>query len=298
MDAREDAEVPTDASTDSELVRQQRIALRGGAVIRGEVFATYDHRIFWDPEDRTSIGVFREDQFAGFPNDRSVTVLDEATIVSREDDGVVRRSFARFRRSEGIVMRQLPLRGVNYIITAGESYHLEENGYGHFAWDIVRNRDGARFANRGESNEDYFVWDEPVYLPTGGVVVEVESRTPDNTPGTYEDGTPDNLVGVHLGGSYYLYVLHLRQGSIPSDVIVGARLRQGHLIGHVGNSGISLEPHVHIAMLAVDADHLPPRSWGVPLELRRGYVARRETGGVRSDYIAPSGGTWISDAPF
>jgi hypothetical protein len=41
----------------------------------------------------------------------------------------------------------------------------------------------------------------------------------------------------------YLFILHLRAGTLR--VTTGQVVREGQIVGHVGNSGNSREPHVH-----------------------------------------------------
>lgn len=92
--------------------------------------------------------------------------------------------------------------------------------------------------------EDYQVFDQPVYAPCAGEVVAVESGMPDRVPPNRD---PENAAGNHVAiaceGATVL-LAHLRQGSVLPAV--GARLAAGDLIGAVGNSGNSSEPHLHI----------------------------------------------------
>jgi murein DD-endopeptidase MepM/ murein hydrolase activator NlpD len=60
-----------------------------------------------------------------------------------------------------------------------------------------------------------------------------------------------NLGGNHVildcGGYFPLYA-HLRQGTV--SVKVGDVVKEGDLIGRVGNSGASLQPHLHFQVMS------------------------------------------------
>jgi murein DD-endopeptidase MepM/ murein hydrolase activator NlpD len=83
--------------------------------------------------------------------------------------------------------------------------------------------------------------------------------------GTVTGVTLANLVGnsvvEDIGGGRYITYAHLKPGSIPAWLHVGARLRPGDLIGRVGNSGNSSAPHLHFQVAdspeALDATGLP-----------------------------------------
>jgi murein DD-endopeptidase MepM/ murein hydrolase activator NlpD len=72
-----------------------------------------------------------------------------------------------------------------------------------------------------------------------------------------EDGNPDVPIGEtegeHLGGNVvviefgpdlYVQLPHLRSGSVA--VAAGQQVRAGDVVGRCGNSGHSLEPHLHL----------------------------------------------------
>ena len=98
------------------------------------------------------------------------------------------------------------------------------------------------------------------------MVVKAVDGLPDQEPvGTVTGVTLANLVGnsivEDIGGGRYITYAHLKPGSIPAWLHVGARLRAGDLIGRVGNSGNSSAPHLHFQVAdspeALDATGLP-----------------------------------------
>jgi hypothetical protein len=294
--------------------------LTDGGAVRGPLVALYDHAAFWDAAAETTYAVFDPTEYASYPDDRSVRFVSSRDLslpVGRPAAGPHALPDPRFRdflRDQGLALFRPPLAGVSLVVRGNDGYHLEENGYGHFAWDLVKlYPDGARFHGDGGANADYATWDEPVLLPSAGYVVEVVRDGRDNLPGTTPPDAVNNFVGVWLGGHYYVYILHFRQGTIPSEddgtcepakagiacVKVGAWLPAGTYLGRAGNAGVTLEPHVHVTLLYYDVAAAAPRTWSVPAEFADVYLSDRATGPARlAPFAVPKTGDFISAAPF
>ena len=129
-------------------------------------------------------------------------------------------------------------------------------------------------------------------------MVDAIDTYPDNIPGVFDVELPNNLFGVHLGGQFYLYLLHLREGSIPDDIALGDTLDAGTVIGRVGNSGVTVEPHLHLTVYWFDANADPPRSWSVPSEWADLDTAPSPSGPiVHHEYVVPVSRSWIGVFP-
>jgi hypothetical protein len=92
--------------------------------------------------------------------------------------------------------------------------------------------------------EAYAIFGERLGSPCDGLVARVRDGLPDNPP-----AHPDvaNASGNHVVlrcGDAEIMLAHLQKGSIV--VAPGVTVRSGALIGKVGNSGHSMEPHLHI----------------------------------------------------
>ena len=277
------------------------LVLADGSQVKGELVNTYVQEDWWHPTSKTTYALFQPQGFAPSADDRGFRFLSTPEVLSVQSPTAPElKSYAPFLREQGIVLNTPPLTGVSHVFTHSNAYHLEEDGYGDFAWDLMQtDKSGLRFTDVGAKNEDYLVWNDPVYLPTGGVVVEVVRKEDDNTPGSYTPGAPNNMVGVHIKGAYSLYLLHFRQGTIPAYIKPGVTLPEGAYLGRVGNSGVSLEPHLHLTMLWWDQESSPPRFWSVPIEFKNVHTRKlAERKSTLRKYATPKAGSWISASPF
>ncbi len=115
-----------------------------------------------------------------------------------------------------------------------------------FAMDIIKlNKLGNR-ANQIFSTElnDYAIFGDTIYSPCNGIVEKAEDRNPDNIPPARKRGTY-NLNGVIVKTPQaYVLLGHMEQGKV--FVKEGDTVGVGQPLGLAGNSGMSLEPHLHI----------------------------------------------------
>jgi hypothetical protein len=275
----------------------KRWTLEDGGVIEGELVASYDPTLWWNPVPGPLLAAFDARAYAPYPDDRSLRFFSEADVASVVDIEAPagEPSYRDFLRDNDMVFARPPLTETSFVITGNETYHLEEDGFGDFAWDVERtDATGLRYTPPGLANEDFLVWDEPVLSGVSGEVIEVVSSGADNTPGEHPGigVAVNNLVGISLGGSYYAYYLHFRQDGIDPAVVVGAQVSVGDVLGRTGNSGVSLEPHVHMVLLWYDVD--AGRSYSVPAEFSDVAVGTSPAGPfVVEPHHVPSSGEWL-----
>jgi hypothetical protein len=114
------------------------------------------------------------------------------------------------------------------------------------AFDIVGWKDGGSFGDsKGQSNDDYVIWDVEVHAPVEGRIVGKKDGIRDNVPGSLNYDQPfGNYVVIERKPGVFVVLGHLRLHSIA--VSVGDVVKAGDVVAHVGNSGTSTEPHLHI----------------------------------------------------
>jgi hypothetical protein len=100
-------------------------------------------------------------------------------------------------------------------------------------------------------NEKYAVFHEVVHSPCDGEVFSVVDEWPNETPGAnkapYNVG---NYVAVR-SGDWVVVMGHLQKGSIRFKK--GDFVKTGQPLAQVGNSGWTLQPHIHIQAMKVTA---------------------------------------------
>ena len=148
-------------------------------------------------------------------------------------------SLARFR---------LPLDGPITVAWGGAS--PEENYHAgipaeRWAYDLLVTRGGLSYRGEGQALTDYYAYGLSVHSPVDGRVFAVHDGEPDVPPGHTRRGQgAGNHVVLEVVPGEYLFLAHLRPGSLA--VSQGQQVAAGQIVGAVGNSGHTTEPHVHV----------------------------------------------------
>ncbi|MGB5298314.1 MAG: M23 family metallopeptidase [Thiogranum sp.] len=139
--------------------------------------------------------------------------------------------------------------GTYYVLQGGDSvvtnpFHTLA-GSAH-AMDIVKLN---AFGNRAEgvaprSLHAYEIFGDKLHSPCAGRVLEVRDGQPDNRPGEPDKMRTEGNYIVLFCSDVEVFMGHLKRNSI--GVTRGQAVAQGQPIAEVGNSGNSLEPHLHI----------------------------------------------------
>jgi biotin carboxyl carrier protein len=162
---------------------------------------------------------------------------------------------------------RLPFDGVWWVFWGGdtlaENYHAAAPSQRH-AYDILIWKDGGTRHGDGTKNEDYWAWGQPVLAPAAGTVVTVLDGIPDHPPGQPDPTAhiAGNHVVIQTAPEEFVLIAHFQQNSIR--VKEGDQVQAGDLLGLVGDTGQSTEPHVHIH-LQNRADLLDPETISLPL---------------------------------
>ena len=173
-----------------------------------------------------------------------------------------------------------PLRGNNWVAANGPS-----NSSGHrramivvdgtphisqrYAIDWVQAGDDAKtYHGDPKDNHSYYCFGVEAHAVADATVVEVKDGIPENVPQQKPvvpidlDTIAGNHVNLDLGGGVYAMYAHLQPGSIR--VKVGDHVVAGQVLGLVGNTGNSSEPHLHFQLMNANS---PLGSEGLPYSL-------------------------------
>jgi hypothetical protein len=152
--------------------------------------------------------------------------------------------------SESISLNS-PFKDGKYIIMQGGSNEINifhrRSKFSVYSLDVVRlnefgNRAGGIFP---ENLNDYAIFGTDVYSPCEGTVIGVINDIEDNTPGTVNQSwKAGNFVLIKSTDGLTLMLAHLKKGSVMVDK--DDKVTYGTYIGKAGNSGNSMEPHLHI----------------------------------------------------
>jgi murein DD-endopeptidase len=119
-----------------------------------------------------------------------------------------------------------------------------------FAIDWVQlNPDGKTYQGDSGDNKNYRAYGAEIHAVADGVVTQTKDGIPQNIPNrpavvpiTFET-IGGNHVIMEIGDGLYAFYAHLQPGSLR--VKVGDKVRRGQVLGLLGNSGNSSEPHLH-----------------------------------------------------
>ena len=155
-------------------------------------------------------------------------------------------------------------------------------------WVQYQTINGVRTTWKGPEaqNDSYFCYDQPIYSVADGTVVDMTDGLPENVPhsGKYAiaidaDNAAGNHVVVEIAPHRFVLYAHMRPGTVR--VKIGDNVHVGEIVGHVGNTGSSTEPHLH---LHIDDQPSFLAGNGVPYEFTEGEAS----GPVEANVSSPS----------
>ncbi len=188
-------------------------------------------------------------------------------------------SFKGYITPENTIDLVSPFRGGKQIVLHGGSspfinghYHVKPQNY---ALDIVGlNNFGMRASSfgGGANLNNYVIFGEPIYSPCNGTIIKVVDQ--------YDDLTPPNTDKINLAGNYILIesdgveilMAHLKKGSIT--VSAGDNVTTNTIIGHVGNTGNTSEPHLHMHVEKGGEPHTILNGKAVPFTINGQFLVR------------------------
>ena len=161
------------------------------------------------------------------------------------------------RTIEPVVMRSPVLGRWQLSNGPGQDGVVDQDVYpqARYAYDMVVLKQGRTHAGDPHDNAAYYAWNRSVRAVADGRVVHVCDSERDNPGyrGALTTCRNNRIVIEHADGLRTAY-LHIRRRSVPQGLqLEGALVKAGQVIGRVGNSGDSSEPHLHFMAFRVDA---------------------------------------------
>jgi hypothetical protein len=138
------------------------------------------------------------------------------------------------------------------------------NGHGYiaqrFAIDWVQAYpDGKMYKGDPSDNRNYRAYGAEIHAVADGVVTEVGDGIPQNTPGAQSLAVPitletvgGNHVIMEIGDGLFAFYAHMQPGSLR--VKVGDKVTRGQVLGLLGNTGNSSEPHLHFQICSANSE--------------------------------------------
>ena len=108
-------------------------------------------------------------------------------------------------------------------------------------------------------NKNYRAYGNEIHAVADGVVTQVKDGIPQNTPGASTLAVPitletigGNHVIMEIGNGLFAFYAHMQPGSLR--VKVGDQVKRGQVLGLVGNTGNSSEPHLHFQICNANSE--------------------------------------------
>jgi murein DD-endopeptidase MepM/ murein hydrolase activator NlpD/small nuclear ribonucleoprotein (snRNP)-like protein len=170
-----------------------------------------------------------------------------------------------------VVVISSPLTGSDWVAANGPSNTsphrralIPINGRAYisqrFAIDWVQlNPDGKTYTGDPSDNKNYRAYGAEIHAVADGVVTQTKDGLPQNPPGAKSLAVPlsletigGNHVIMEIGDGLYAFYAHMQPGSVR--VKVGDKVRRGQVLGLLGNTGNSSEPHLHFQICDANSE--------------------------------------------
>jgi len=170
-----------------------------------------------------------------------------------------------------VVVISSPLAGDEWVAANGPSNTSQHrralipiNGRAYisqrFAIDWVQvYPDGKTYKGKPSDNKNYRAYGAEIHAVADGVVTQVGDGIPQNTPGAKSLAVPitletigGNHVIMEIGNGLFAFYAHMQPGSLR--VKVGDKVTRGQVLGLLGNTGNSSEPHLHFQICNANSE--------------------------------------------
>ena len=152
------------------------------------------------------------------------------------------------------------------ILAINGAFHVAER----YAIDFVQlDEQGRLFSGPPEQLSSFAYFGTPIHAVADGMVVNLLDGLPEQVPGALPAGITGataggNFIVQDIGNGNFAFYAHMQPGSLRFEM--GDMIRQGQVVGLLGNTGNSDAPHLHFHVM--DGPN-PLASNGVPYEFTR-----------------------------
>ena len=185
-----------------------------------------------------------------------------------------------------------PVRGSWYFGNGMTQIGFSPHAHFHerYSYDLTQHDStGATFDGPDDDNNSFFAYGEKIHAMADGVVLGCNFMATENHGYVTDGGDASNYVILgHDGGPVYprrsrYEHLQPKAPDSPSNpgqpLAVGDTVQAGDVVGFLGNSGHSSEPHLHFDLWGIDpSGH--PRPWPMRFSDLRGIDAKRTLSGT------------------
>ncbi len=230
---------------------------------------------FWDCGLLSSTSRLGPDQESGLLleyfriTDKKHPITECAITVSYIKEGVERNArrtipVTRYESKNDYIF---PLKGTWFVLNNYDDIHIHRKMHSQeFGMDLVQLSGEMKIAPTPKSsNEEHACYGRKIFAIADGEVVDSFNDIPENPPGLgsrlpdeeWEDirkrfgfvpGIAGNYVILKHKGNEYSFYAHMIPGSVTAKR--GEKLKQGQVLGRLGNSGNSDAPHLHFHLMA------------------------------------------------
>ncbi len=140
----------------------------------------------------------------------------------------------------------LPFSGESTVVQGirGKISHFPGSS-NEYAWDFSIMKNGVLSHGNAGRNKNYFSWHQPIIAAADGTVVKVVDGNEDHPPMTTKLNDANYVLIQHDTGVISNYH-HISKNTIT--VAAGQKVSAGDIIGLIGDSGISMFPHLHFQL--------------------------------------------------
>lgn len=184
-----------------------------------------------------------------------------------------------YRTPKNSLQLSSPLKNGKYIILHGGSRPMINAHFNvdpqNYALDIVGlNSYGMRASsiNGGKNLHNYVIFGKPIYSPCKGKVIAVVDEFDDLIPPKKDiENIAGNYVLIEFNGNEIL-LAHLKKGSVK--VKVGDLVDTNTILGQVGNTGNTSEPHLHLHVESGGEPNTILNGVGIPFKINNNFLVR------------------------